>query len=415
MITTTLISLALATGGVVAAPAGADLNVSKAPAAMAPAVHTLDVMQGPGLGMPTILAELNGNPGDRFVLSSAVEGLAPVPLATGRLDAHGHKSLNIEIPFQALAVDLAFEARFLERRSLVATADAVFATDGECFVFDFEDYSCFLDGNPCFADGGVDTVPGEVITDQWADENQFVFVAGNNSPFPSHPDAAVIFDSADPSGDDFDLASPATGGFGGGVDGEDPDGGGALPELPPLQSPEYGRVLIVQENDAGCDTGVCDEADDENAGGAITFFRPVEDGGAFGQNLLQFNMCSMDLLDVDEGFTVVVDSDGLEFVEDIAAVIFTIGAIDTKGQKTLTATEQAVLAASGIDLDARIAEIQGEADGITFGVIDFILVPQGNDNGWERVYFSEQPVFQTLVAFFGSGAIAEFEWTPTPQ
>ena len=69
------------------------------------------------------------------------------------------------------------------------------------------------------------------------------------------PDAAVIFDTDNPTGGDFDLAAPFSAGPGNGFGSISP-----------------GNVLILQENDT-CDAFTCSDPDDQGRrpGGTISF------------------------------------------------------------------------------------------------------------------------------------------------
>jgi hypothetical protein len=93
---------------------------------------------------------------------------------------------------------------------------------------------------------------GTVMTDQFVEGLGLSISALNNFDFPSaHPDKALIFDTALPTGGDTDLATP---GYGTGND------------------TALGKVLIIAENDVDADLdGFVDDPDDEAIGGVLRF------------------------------------------------------------------------------------------------------------------------------------------------
>jgi hypothetical protein len=93
---------------------------------------------------------------------------------------------------------------------------------------------------------------GLVVTDQFEQLLGLTISAVNNTVFPvQHPDKALIFDTAAPTGEDTDLATP---GYGLG-------NGTAL-----------GKVLIIAEDDVDADNdGFVDDPDDEMFGGVLRF------------------------------------------------------------------------------------------------------------------------------------------------
>ena len=107
---------------------------------------------------------------------------------------------------------------------------------------------------------------GEVVNHQWASAGVQVWTENR---FDGHPDKAILFDSANPTGDDFDLATPGYG----------PDN--LVPE---------GMLLIIAENDFDANAdGLVDDPDDEAAGGVITFH--------FDEPVV---VCSVKLIDLDQ-------------------------------------------------------------------------------------------------------------------
>jgi len=96
--------------------------------------------------------------------------------------------------------------------------------------------------------GGVAMAAGERVSlsQPW---DRFLVIGADNAA-AGHPDEAILFDSAQPSGGDTDLATPGNG----------PGNGKAL-----------GMLLVIAEhvNDGG--DGVVDDPDDEGAGGVLVF------------------------------------------------------------------------------------------------------------------------------------------------
>jgi len=112
---------------------------------------------------------------------------------------------------------------------------------------------------------GYQLLAGEKIGEQWASRG--VHIKATNKQ-PGHPDLAILFDSANPTGDDFDLVTPGYG------------PGNLVPE---------GMLLIIAENDVDGDgDGRVDDPDDEFAGGVMTF--------EFDQPVI---VCAVKLVDVD--------------------------------------------------------------------------------------------------------------------
>ena len=89
---------------------------------------------------------------------------------------------------------------------------------------------------------------GQIIDDEYAGMGVTISGSGNTNGLP-----AVVFDTANPTGGDFDLGGPFSRVSGDFVETLDP-----------------GYVLILQENDT-CGTSLCDEPDDDANGGSFTF------------------------------------------------------------------------------------------------------------------------------------------------
>ncbi|WP_168215728.1 SdrD B-like domain-containing protein [Roseimaritima ulvae] len=110
-----------------------------------------------------------------------------------------------------------------------------------------------------------DLASGTVVDDEYSSLGVTISVQNDNS---SHPDKAVVFDSANPTGGDNDLATP---------------GYHATNNTP------LGNVLVIAENDVDANNDqLIDNPDDEASGGTITF--TFDDAVRIDQ---------IDLLDVD--------------------------------------------------------------------------------------------------------------------
>lgn len=122
----------------------------------------------------------------------------------------------------------------------------------ECgFLLDFES-----------APNGDEIPAGLSVTEQWAGLGVHISAKNNNS---AHPSKAIIFDSANPTGGDWDLGTPASkfGGKGRGEGGLAGEGTNVLP---------LNKVLIIAENDVDADRdGLVDDPDDEAGGGTLRF------------------------------------------------------------------------------------------------------------------------------------------------
>jgi hypothetical protein len=109
----------------------------------------------------------------------------------------------------------------------------------------------------------------------WSDIGIHVFA---DNAVMGHPDLAILFDSANPTGGDFDLVTPGYGW----------DNGTA-----------EGKLLIIAENDVGLDLGSVSDPDDEAAGGTF-YFR-------FEQPVI---LTELTLIDVDASETAQMRSYG---------------------------------------------------------------------------------------------------------
>ena len=99
-----------------------------------------------------------------------------------------------------------------------------------------------------WAPNSVANPAGMIVAEQWA--SMGMHVSATNKTV-GHPNKAILFDSEEPTGDDFDLVTPGWG---------------------PQNDTAYGMLLIVPENDYDLDAdGLVDFPDDEAGGGVIIF------------------------------------------------------------------------------------------------------------------------------------------------
>jgi hypothetical protein len=194
----------------------------------------------------TAYAEITGEPGAPFVLFAHAAG-QPFELGTafpvfgGMLSPLGHISAAMAVPGAhnlPAGTVVGVTAVFLHNGQLFQTGSSQIpigaASDVQCVDFDF-------------APGFSEPQKGEQITNQYASFG--LNVAAFNGA--SGPDKAIIFNSDEPTGGDFDLATP---GYGTGND------------------QALGKLLIIAENDFDGDAnGEVDEPDDERFGGTLRF------------------------------------------------------------------------------------------------------------------------------------------------
>ncbi len=375
---------ALAVLGLALSPAvAADELLSQAPNRFAAALahsapaYTLDVAQGAGIDLPTVLAELNGPPSGSFFIMASVDGLDPFLVDLGRLGPDGVRSLHLALPAEMLEQPVVYRAGFVGRRGTQFSDPEPLdlgSSDG-CNVEDWEDHDCGTGAGCENGDGDSASAPGQILSAQWEDEWGNVSALNDS---PDGPDYAVIFDSANPTGGDDDLSTPT---FGEDADGcivGGPDGGGQGPVFPGNPCQAYDHVVVIQENDDGCDDGFCDVPDDEGWGGVIRIDARFDLG-----------FCSVDLLDVDEagGAWVRVGQTGI-----------VCGTCDPCEEQC--------------DDEGCDGACDGEA--VCCGPVDVvtqeIFVPAAGDNSIQRVFLDENCSEWMEVEFSGSGALAQFEY-----
>lgn len=120
---------------------------------------------------------------------------------------------------------------------------------------------------------------GAILTDQFADWGITISAEAKNGD----PMSAIVFDSENPTGEDWDLETPGDG---------------------PGNDEAMGNVLIIAEN-----------LDDENADGLVD---DPDDNASGGRLILDFDaptiVYSIALLDIDSNEDVTVELDGDEYV-----------------------------------------------------------------------------------------------------
>ena len=214
-----------------------------------------------------VTSQLFGAEGTAFALVAGIGSTDQNPLdlpvvGFGQLDGQGN---GVNVSFvdddlvNAIPDGIFVRAAYLSGSQLHFTppADMLLGTATFCELLDFD-----------YKPGDDDLVPGETISNQW-DEIGMAVSALNNAP--GHPDRGILFDTGNPTGGDFDLATPNPQGF---------DNTEAL-----------GKALIIAENENGVNgpMGLVSNPDDEAAGGSLIF--DFEEPAT---------ICSVTLLDIDE-------------------------------------------------------------------------------------------------------------------
>ena len=182
-----------------------------------------------------------GEPNAPFVVAARLlDGAArPRVLCKGQFPPSGVVDYVHTFP-PALPDGFALRLMLAEQGALgteVSEVDVPVAGGIPCQLLDF-DYTL----------GSDEPVKGQVLSDEWAQVGMSVSATNGVS---GHPDLAVVFDSAGPSGGDTDLATPGYG---------------------PGNDTALGKLLICAENDVDANAdGLVDDPDDEEAGGRMLF------------------------------------------------------------------------------------------------------------------------------------------------
>jgi hypothetical protein len=209
--------------------------------------------------------KVDGAEGPAFLLvgsphtGASFDPMTAVPIAFGLLDAQGQGQLLLPMKNEKIAslpknTRLELAALYLGT-GLLSTPGDVLMLNSACEPLDVD-----------FAIGGFPLGTGVTVTEQWA--GMGLHISADNK-VAGHPDKAIVFDSASPTGEDPDLVTP---GYGTGND------------------TAIGKLLIVAEDDVDADfDGIVDDPDDEQNGGILRF--------AFDKPV---SLCSALLVDVEE-------------------------------------------------------------------------------------------------------------------
>jgi len=223
------------------------------------------------------LVHIEGAWSSGFSLIGRVDDAPPFLLGSAPTDATGRGEVHFDGPrmetFRANA-EMRLVALYRDEHGVLCTARRF------TFIMNPKPRQV-LDFN--WASGGSALPAGTVISDQWLEMG--LRVRGER---PGLPDAAILFDSANPTGGDFDLATPGTG---------------------PMNDTALGQLLILPENMKDLDgDGLIDVPDDAASGGKLVF--------EFEQAV---ELYGLTLVDVDLGESVMLRLfDGLRLVEDFA-------------------------------------------------------------------------------------------------
>ncbi|MHC5209276.1 MAG: SdrD B-like domain-containing protein [Planctomycetota bacterium] len=159
---------------------------------------------------------------------------------------------------------------------------------------------------------------------------------------PGHPELAIVFDSANPTGADFDLGTPNED-FGGPGMGSGGSLGGPFQNDMPL-----GGMLIVAENDIDQDAdGLVDDPDDEAGGGKLRF-----DFSGLGPVEIE----SLTVLDIEDASSVV-------HLLDASSTVMTTVPLPQTGDNGVGLV---TLAVSGVDALEVVLTGGGAIDDIRF-------------------------------------------------
>lgn len=231
---------------------------------------TLEVYCETDPGGIEIHANLSDANGGAFALVAHAPTADPLTLGTavtilgfGKVDPSGNGKLAAVVSddlFQGLTGKVAFSAIYGRSGKLQKSTPADLVLNAGIFCDR-------LDFNYTLGDD-AQMVAGRVIDSQWTDAG--INVSANNAN-PAHPDTAILFDSANPTGNDDDLLTPNPGSVG--------------------NTAALGKVLIIAENgiDSSPADGLIDVPDDEAFGGSLIF--DFTDGAT---------ICSATLIDIDE-------------------------------------------------------------------------------------------------------------------
>ena len=204
-------------------------------------------------------ANLHGAEGGQYAVIASMEGFRPIMMGRAEMGAPVVFKFR-EGYLEMLPAPVRFFAAYYRGRALTFSkpADLVLGRQMICEELNFN--------HKIGSDRGM--LRGRQINYEWVDMG--MIVSARNNVF-THPDKAILFDTADITGGDTDLLTPNPAGFNNDV--------------------AFGNVLIVAENDRDLlpTDSFVDDPDDEAGGGSIFF---DFEGGA--------GICSVTLLDIDE-------------------------------------------------------------------------------------------------------------------
>jgi hypothetical protein len=236
-------------------------------------------------GKLALSAGISGAEGDFFLVfaQDGWSGFVPSSstyLATGTLDRTGWGSARAILPGYdqfPRNYELGFFALYFSHEGgmRVTPPAPMLINPWPLEVLDFD-----------WSAGGERLHAGLPVRDEWTDLG--IHIQADNAD-PAHPDLAILFDSAAPTGEDFDLSTPGYGWQN--------------------RTPE-GKLLIIAEDDEGLDRfGFVTDPDDEARGGTI-FFR-------FDQPVV---LAELTLIDVDPSETAAMRCYGDREMLDWATV-----------------------------------------------------------------------------------------------
>ncbi|MFT6107870.1 MAG: hypothetical protein ACJA2W_000779 [Planctomycetota bacterium] len=181
-----------------------------------------------------------------------------VPIGRGIMNAVGEASLVLPVP-GSMPANYGVELYVLMRES------SGFSSTGTWLPLQGSGGTLCQQFDPNYKLGVTDPAVGEILSDQWSEISMSISGIGN----AGNPDAVIVFDSANPTGGDFDLVTPG------------PGVGNTV---------AMGQVLILPDNVVDSDgDGNVDVPGDSLAGGVmrLDFTEP-------------YRMCSATIIDIDD-------------------------------------------------------------------------------------------------------------------
>ncbi|MBK8976535.1 MAG: hypothetical protein IPM29_11510 [Planctomycetes bacterium] len=196
-----------------------------------------------------LTAEISGATGPAFALLARTdtETARPSIVAIAQLDANGYGRVRVAFPIQVVA-QLRAENRTIELFGVYVNGTDLVETPRSSFSIGATPTTSLLDFDYTIGDDS-EMVAGRILSNQWQDIG--LAITADNTRVGG-PDLPILFDSANPTGGDFDLRTPNPSGYNNTV--------------------ALGKLLIIAENsiDANND-GLIDDPDDEALGGSLIF------------------------------------------------------------------------------------------------------------------------------------------------